>query len=350
MFFDCYCPRRDRTASARARQVEFRGLKPLRCRCVHQGRSPMHGRPIRPIATRAATLTVALFAAAAAAAAAAEPASFFTALDAYGNNDYAACGATLSDLYTHGIPFPDGGELLLIECTAAAGDHAAAFAYVDALLASGRLPLEDLRTKQRPGLNALRADPAWPAVLQRVIAEEKKYEALRDAPLRQALLAREAKDQTAQHAAIAAGGGDAWRQTAPVSEANATWLKAVIAEKGWPGTTRVGRDGAKAAWLIVQHADHDPAFQAQALALMQTAAETGDADAADVALLTDRVLIAQGKPQRYGTQFKSAADGVMELQPTEDMQTLDARRRAVGLQPLEAYKAMLSDSYGKPVR
>lgn len=38
MFFDCYCPRRDRTASARARQVEFRGLKPLRCRCVHQGR------------------------------------------------------------------------------------------------------------------------------------------------------------------------------------------------------------------------------------------------------------------------------------------------------------------------
>ena len=308
----------------------------------------MHGRPIRPIATRAATLTAALFAAAAAAAA--KPASFFTALDAYGNNDYAACSATLSDLYTHGIPFPDGGELLLIECTAAAGDHAAAFAYVDALLASGRLPLEDLRTKQRPGLNALRADPAWPAVLQRVIAEEKKHEALRDAPLRQALLAREAKDQTAQHAAIAAGGGDAWRQTAPVSEANATWLKAVIAEKGWPGTTRVGRDGAKAAWLIVQHADHDPAFQAQALALMQTAAETGDADAADVALLTDRVLIAQGKPQRYGTQFKSAADGVMELQPTEDMQTLDARRRAVGLQPLEAYKAMLSDSYEKPVR
>jgi len=309
----------------------------------------MHGRPTRLIkVTRAGTLTVALFAAAAAAAA--EPPSFFTALDSYGNNDYAACSTTLSELHAQGIPFPDGGDLLLIECTAAAGDHTAAFAYVDALLASGRLPLEDLRTKQRPGLNALRADPAWPAVLQRVIAEEKKHEALRDAPLRQALLAREAEDQTAQHAAIDAGGGDAWQQTAPVSEANATWLKAVIAEKGWPGIRRVGRDGAKAAWLIVQHADHDPAFQAQALALMQNAAKTGDADAADVALLTDRVLIAQGKPQRYGTQFTSAADGVMELQPTEDMQTLDARRRAAGLQPLAAYKAMLSETYGKPVR
>lgn len=307
----------------------------------------MRSRLIRPHpVARAATLTFALLAAGTVAA---EPPSFFTAVDQYGNNDYAACSSTLSDLHRQGIPFPEGGELLLVECTAAAGDHAAAFAYIDALLASGRLPLDDLRTKERPGLDALRADPAWPEVLQRVMAEEKKHDALRDAPLRQALLAREAKDQAAQHAAIAAG-GDAWRQTTPVSEANATWLKAVIAEKGWPGMTRVGRDGAKAAWLIVQHADHDPAFQAQALALMQKASEAGDADPADMALLTDRVLLAQGKPQRYGTQFAEAGDGVMELRPTEDLKALDARRRAVGLQPLAAYKAMLAEMYGKQVK
>ena len=308
----------------------------------------MRSRSIRSYpATRAATLTFAILAATTVAA---EPPSFFTALDQYGNNDYAACSSTLSDLHRQGIPFPEGGELLLVECTAAAGDHAAAFAYIDALLASGRLPLDDLRMKERPGLDALRADPAWPAVLKRVMAEEKKHDALRDAPLRQALLAREAKDQAAQHAAIAAGGGDAWRQTTPVSEANATWLKAVIAEKGWPGMARVGRDGAKAAWLIVQHADHDPAFQAHALALMQKASEAGDADPADMALLTDRVLLAQGKPQRYRTQFADAGHGVMELRPTEDLTTLDARRRAVGLQPLDAYKAMLSEMYGKQVR
>lgn len=308
----------------------------------------MRSRLIRSYpATRAATLTFALLAAAAGAA---EPPSFFTALDQYGNNDYAACSSTLSDLHRQDIPFPDGGELLLIECTAAAGDHAAAFAYIDTLLASGRLPLDDLRTKERPGLDALRADPTWPAVLQRVMAEEKKHDALRDAPLRRELLAREAKDQAAQHAAIAAGGGNAWEQTAPVKEANATWLKGIIAEKGWPGIARVDRDGAKAAWVIVQHADHDPAFQAQALALMQKASEASDADPADMALLTDRVLLAQGKPQRYGTQFAEAGDGVMELRPTEDLETLDARRTAVGLQPLAAYKAMLAEMYGRQVR
>lgn len=92
------------------------------------------------------------------------------------------------------------------------------------------------------------------------------------------------------------------------------------------------------------------AHQAQALALMQKASEAGDADPADMALLTDRVLLAQGKPQRYGTQFADAGHGVMELRPAEDLTTLDARRRAVGLQPLDAYKAMLSEMYGKQVR
>jgi len=284
------------------------------------------------------------------AASAAEPVDFFSALDQYDNKDYAACSRTLADLYRRGEKFPDGGELLLIECTAAAGDHATAFIYVDALLPGNRLPLDDLRGKQRPGLDALRADPAWPAVLQRVIAEEARRAALIDAPLRKELLEREAQDQEAQRAAIAAGGGDAWKQTNPVKEKNAAWLKTVIATKGWPLASRVGRDGAKAVWVLVQHADHDPVFQAEAVSLMEKAARNGEADAADLALLTDRVLLAQGKPQRYGSQFKETADGVMELQPTEDMKILDALRHEMGLQPLAEYKAMLSELYGKQVR
>jgi hypothetical protein len=44
---------------------------------------------------------------------------------------------------------------------------------------------------------------------------------------------------------------------------------------GWPGSTLVGTDGAHAAWLIVQHADADPALQEKCLKLM-TAAPAGD--------------------------------------------------------------------------
>lgn len=284
------------------------------------------------------------------AASAAQPASFFTALDAYQQQDAAGCSTILGNLYRAGEKFPEGGELLLIECTAAAGDHAAAFDYLKDLIPSGRLSMADLRTKERPGLTSLRADPAWPATLQQVVAQETRIAARLDAPLRQELLDREAVDQAAQHGAIAAGGGQAWAQLTPLNERNTTWLKAVIAEKGWPGFSLVGRDGAKAAWLLVQHADHDPAFQAHALSLMEQAAIKNEAEYSDLALLTDRVLLAQGKPQRYGTQFAQDANGILGLRPTEDMEALGALREKAGLPPLDEYKKMLAETYGKPVK
>jgi hypothetical protein len=46
-----------------------------------------------------------------------------------------------------------------------------------------------------------------------------------------------------------------------VDAANTARMKRIVAERGWPGRSLVGDDGAQAAWLLVQHADHDPAFQ-----------------------------------------------------------------------------------------
>ncbi|HEL3158263.1 TPA: hypothetical protein UMF67_001990 [Stenotrophomonas maltophilia] len=275
---------------------------------------------------------------------------FFTALDRYGADDFSGCARLLGELLQRGGRFPDGGELLLVECTAAAGDRSQAMDYVNQLLPRGRLSFDDLLHKDRPGLNALRADPAWPDMQRRVEAAEQQRLAQLDAPLRKELLERAARDQAAQHVAIDAGGGNAFKGVASVAQANADWLKTMIADKGWPTYSRVGHDGAKAAWLIVQHADHDPAFQAQVLPLIEHAAKAGEADLPDLALLTDRVLLAQGKPQRYGSQFTTAGDGTMELRPTEDMDGLDARRQAMGLQPLAQYKATLSEAYRKPVR
>jgi hypothetical protein len=46
---------------------------------------------------------------------------------------------------------------------------------------------------------------------------------------------------------------------------NLPWLKELIAVRGWPGVSLAGEDGAHAAWLLVQHADAEPAFQRGAL-------------------------------------------------------------------------------------
>lgn len=52
-------------------------------------------------------------------------------------------------------------------------------------------------------------------------------------------------------------------------------LKQIIAAQGWPTVTTAGRDGAEAAWLIAQHSDADPAFQARALELLTAGAQQG---------------------------------------------------------------------------
>ena len=120
---------------------------------------------------------------------------------------------------------------------------------------------------------------------------------------------------------------------------NATWIREIVAEHGWPGKTLVGEDGAHAAWLIVQHQDPDVAFQRRCLELMRLAFESGEVTARDLAFLTDRVLSNEGKPQMYGTQ------GIGVRSP-EDEARVDAHRFALGLEPWREFIAWRREHHG----
>ncbi|MCC4588305.1 hypothetical protein LL962_14535 [Xanthomonas sp. NCPPB 1067] len=275
----------------------------------------------------------------------------FAALKAYEAKDYARCAEVMDALQRASSELPENGELLRAECLAAAGKTDQALRYLDVQIPRGRISIDDLRSKDLPGLNRLRKMDGWPALLAKAERVNAQQQATLNPQLRQELIARVEKDQHVRNAAIAAGGKPAdWASIAPVDADNTAWLKQVVATQGWPGRRLVGEDGAKAAWILVQHADADPAFQAQVLALMEAALATQEVAPDDVALLTDRVLLAQGKPQRYGTQFKNDADGGMSLQPTEDKAGLDERRRRMGLPPMDQYKKMLQDAYRQPAR
>jgi hypothetical protein len=56
----------------------------------------------------------------------------------------------------------------------------------------------------------------------------------------------------------------------------------------------------------------------------------------DVAYLTDRVLMHEGKPQEFGTQVR-VQDGQAVAQVLRDPEGVDARRAKVGLGPLREY-------------
>ncbi|QDU57185.1 DUF6624 domain-containing protein [Aeoliella mucimassa] len=125
---------------------------------------------------------------------------------------------------------------------------------------------------------------------------------------------------------------------------NTAWLRKLVDTQGWPTISQVGQQGSEAAWLLVQHADRSPEFQLKCLTLMNELPQH-EVSQQNVAYLTDRVLVAQGKPQKFGTQLHVEA-GELVLRPTQDEATLDERRAAIGLQPVADYLQMARQMYG----
>ena len=110
-------------------------------------------------------------------------------------------------------------------------------------------------------------------------------------------------------------------------------MKEVVALIGWPTISKVGAEASHAAWLLVQHADHDAAFQKECLTLMKVAPES-EVDRHDIAYLEDRVRVNSKQPQLYGTQF-DVVDGSFIPQPIEEPDRVDERRQQMGLGTLE---------------
>jgi hypothetical protein len=124
-----------------------------------------------------------------------------------------------------------------------------------------------------------------------------------------------------------------------VDVANTDRLRAIVERYGWPGRSLVGEECAQHSWLLAQHADRQLEFQRHALALLGDAVDRGEATRRQLAYLTDRVCMNEGKEQIYGTQIAGVRNGRVVPWPIENPDGLDARRAAVGLEPFSVYAA-----------
>lgn len=129
-----------------------------------------------------------------------------------------------------------------------------------------------------------------------------------------------------------------------IDRRNTARMRAIVAEVGWPAWSNVGEEAEHLAWLLVQHADAARDFQRQCLELMRDAAR-GEVCARHIAYLEDRLRVADGRPQLYGTQLHRDAQGKLELGVLEDPEHLDERRRNVGLEPIVDYLASAATLY-----
>lgn len=111
-------------------------------------------------------------------------------------------------------------------------------------------------------------------------------------------------------------------------------LADIIDQQGWPGKSKVGEDGAVAAWMIVQQAIGLPRFMHACLEIIEEEAARGEVPRWQLALLTDRIRWLEGRKQVYGTQFDWDEKGELNPIPIEDEASVDARRALADLVPL----------------
>ncbi len=132
---------------------------------------------------------------------------------------------------------------------------------------------------------------------------------------------------------------DEWKQQTILDVANTKRLVEIIDTFGWPGLRFAGA-ASQTAFLVLQHADNG--IQRKYLPLLRDAVQRSDARGDDLALLEDRVRVADGKPQLYGSQL---GGNPLRFEPIEDEAHVDERRRAIGLQPLAEYAQLFGLTY-----
>lgn len=121
----------------------------------------------------------------------------------------------------------------------------------------------------------------------------------------------------------------------------------IIEQCGMPTLETVDRTHINTLWLVFQHGTHK--YRKQYFNHFQKAAEQGELSKGSVALMEDRILMVDKKPQIYGSQIRgSGPDGSFELYELKDPEYVDQRRAEMGLGPLKEYVAHWDIEFNVP--
>lgn len=134
-----------------------------------------------------------------------------------------------------------------------------------------------------------------------------------------------------------------WSAIGAVDKANETTLLKMLPPEGWFYKSVYGEGPANTAFLIVQHSDVE--LWRRFLPILEPLVATGEVDGQSFGLMYDRLAVADGRPQRYGTQLTCKAGKlVVDYADIEDAEQVEERRRSMGFSwTLSEYEAFFAD-------
>lgn len=229
---------------------------------------------------------------------------------------------------------------------ALAGEDEKALFHIKYLAEHPRIQFSDLdKIKSDKAFNSYQNNEDWAAVVALVKANKISFEKDLDKPLAARLKEILEKDQKLRNQFLelerkhGVNSEETKKLWGPIAQADAENLKEItdiLDSRGWLGPKVVGKDGSKAIFLVIQHADI--AIQEKYLPMMRDAVAKGDAQPHDLALLEDRVAVRNGRKQIYGSQIGiDSSTNTYYVEPIMDPDKVDERRKAVGLNTLAMY-------------
>ncbi|AFU99671.1 DUF6624 domain-containing protein [Simiduia agarivorans] len=123
-----------------------------------------------------------------------------------------------------------------------------------------------------------------------------------------------------------------------------------LAERGWPVWSKYEKSIGEYFFTVLQHFSNRPDLMKKVQAALEQWSKNGEAEDWYYPDITDKILIQEGKPQKYGTFIRCIDGAYKAVSGVSSRANLDQIRAEYGLRPFEEELALREQKLGSCAR